>query len=101
VDARVALFRAHDGRSAAATEMKPKPAISFVYSVVVSCNPITCYFNILFVEPCEYAERTTGEPLAKGAVAYVSTNRFTLYAVSDRSTHTTSAMNIGHFILSG
>ena len=77
--------------------MKPTPPISVVYSVVIGCNPITGYFNILFVKPCDHAERTTGKALAKCTVAYVSTNRFALYAVSDRSTHTPSAMNLGHF----
>jgi hypothetical protein len=96
-DTRLALLSGHEGCSAAATEMKPKPPISVVYSVVVGCNPITGYFNILFVKPCDHAERTAGKALAKCTVAYVSTNRFALYAVSDRSTHTPSAMNLGHF----
>ena len=50
-------------------------------------------------EPCEAAERATAEPLAKGAVAHVSTKWFARYAISDRSAYTTALMDLGHLVL--
>jgi hypothetical protein len=60
-------------------------------------NPIAFDFNALFFEPCEDAERTTGETLAKCAVAHVSAKWFARYAIPDRSAHTATLMD--HFIL--